>query len=245
MTIFPRLATVVVILLCFSNSLHGDVLFSGTPMGVPFSSDDTTSGVGISYGFDVNGGDITVTDLGLWDELQDGFGSDYLVGLFTPNGTLIASVSIQPGTGSELFGEFRYEPIEPVVLENGNAYVLVAFYAEFTTDIYLRDSVENVTASGNLADGITLTGGAVMALQTTLNFVSPDGDDIRLGPNLRCPFTSILGDVNCDGTVDLLDVSPFVNVIISGDFEPKADINQDGTVDLLDVDPFIDLLSDG
>ena len=52
----------------------------------------------------------------------------------------------------------------------------------------------------------------------------------------------LLGDVNCDGVIDLLDVAPFVDLIISGGFDPKADINGDGMVDLLDIAPFVDLL---
>ena len=59
------------------------------------------------------------------------------------------------------------------------------------------------------------------------------------------PGTVLLGDINCDGEVNLLDVAPFVDALISGMFEPKADINQDGTVDLLDVGPFVDLLTNG
>ena len=55
----------------------------------------------------------------------------------------------------------------------------------------------------------------------------------------------ILGDVNCDGEVSLLDVAPFVDAISKGTFIDKADINQDGFVNLLDVDPFVALLSGG
>ena len=52
----------------------------------------------------------------------------------------------------------------------------------------------------------------------------------------------ILGDVNGDGQVDLLDISPFVETVTSGIYTPSADINQDTVVDLLDVEPFIDLI---
>lgn len=55
---------------------------------------------------------------------------------------------------------------------------------------------------------------------------------------------SLLGDVNCDGNVDLLDVSPFVQLITSGEFSTKADINGDGAVDLLDIGPFVELLTE-
>ncbi len=53
----------------------------------------------------------------------------------------------------------------------------------------------------------------------------------------------ILGDVNGDGIVSLLDVDPFVEAIATSTFIPEADVNQDGIVNLLDVDPFVDLLS--
>ena len=53
----------------------------------------------------------------------------------------------------------------------------------------------------------------------------------------------LLGDVNCDGSVNLLDVAPFVDLIANGEFSEKADMNQDGSVDLLDVGPFIAVLS--
>ena len=52
----------------------------------------------------------------------------------------------------------------------------------------------------------------------------------------------LLGDVNLDGVVNLLDVQPFVVLLGSGEFQAEADVNQDGAVNLLDVDPFIGLL---
>lgn len=58
-------------------------------------------------------------------------------------------------------------------------------------------------------------------------------------------FANILGDVNCDGAVDLLDVGPFVDLIADGSFSSKADINQDGELNLLDVGPFVELLAAG
>ena len=55
----------------------------------------------------------------------------------------------------------------------------------------------------------------------------------------------LLGDVNLDGQVNLLDVSPFIDRISSGDYQAEADCNEDGVVNLLDVDPFIALLAGG
>ena len=53
----------------------------------------------------------------------------------------------------------------------------------------------------------------------------------------------LLGDINLDGSVNLLDVAPFVALISNGTFAPEADMNCDGQVNLLDVDPFIQALA--
>ena len=52
----------------------------------------------------------------------------------------------------------------------------------------------------------------------------------------------LLGDVNLDGVVNLLDVAPFVDLLSSSGFQLEADINQDGVVNLLDVGLFVELL---
>ena len=58
-------------------------------------------------------------------------------------------------------------------------------------------------------------------------------------------FDFLLGDINQDGAVNLLDVDPFVDLLTSSMFQIEADINDDGVVNLLDVGPFVDLLADG
>ena len=54
--------------------------------------------------------------------------------------------------------------------------------------------------------------------------------------------TFVLGDVNCDGVTNLLDIGPFIEVLGSGTYSQKADINQDGSVNTLDIDPFVELI---
>lgn len=55
----------------------------------------------------------------------------------------------------------------------------------------------------------------------------------------------LLGDVNCDGNVDLLDVQPFIDLLTAGEYSPKADFDGDGAVTLLDVTPFVEALTGG
>lgn len=55
----------------------------------------------------------------------------------------------------------------------------------------------------------------------------------------------ILGDVNRDGNINLLDIDPFIERIGTGTYQVEADCNQDGTINLLDIDPFIAILGGG
>ena len=57
------------------------------------------------------------------------------------------------------------------------------------------------------------------------------------------PF--LLGDVNRDGAVTFLDISPFISLLASSTFQVEADINGDGAVTFLDISPFINLLAGG
>jgi hypothetical protein len=52
-------------------------------------------------------------------------------------------------------------------------------------------------------------------------------------------LAAVLGDVNLDGEVNGLDVDPFVEVLLSGPYQPEADMNEDQLVNGLDVDPFV------
>lgn len=70
------------------------------------------------------------------------------------------------------------------------------------------------------------------------NWISVLTDDQK---NPESPH-ELLGDVNQDGQVNLLDVHPFVDLLNSGGYQVEADINQDGVLNLLDVAPFVDLL---
>ena len=56
---------------------------------------------------------------------------------------------------------------------------------------------------------------------------APDGN--------YCPGSSIAGDVNEDGMVNVLDVILSVNLILDGDFIPLADMNEHMVVDILDI----------
>lgn len=53
----------------------------------------------------------------------------------------------------------------------------------------------------------------------------------------------LLGDVNRDGQVNFLDISPFISALSSGEVLDEADIDENGVVNFLDIAPFINLLA--
>ena len=53
----------------------------------------------------------------------------------------------------------------------------------------------------------------------------------------------LLGDVNRDGVVDFLDISPFIVLLSTQEFQAEADIDGNGVVDFLDISPFIIIIS--
>jgi hypothetical protein len=51
------------------------------------------------------------------------------------------------------------------------------------------------------------------------------------------------GDVNQDGVVNFLDISPFISLLTTSGFLEEADMNEDGIVDFLDISAFIESLT--
>jgi len=60
-----------------------------------------------------------------------------------------------------------------------------------------------------------------------------------IGFDLVSPL--LLGDVNQDGEVNFFDISPFIVILLSGEFQAEADTNQDGFVNFFDISPFVAL----
>jgi CubicO group peptidase (beta-lactamase class C family) len=53
---------------------------------------------------------------------------------------------------------------------------------------------------------------------------------------------SVLGDVNQDGHINVLDIIATVNIILSGGYDNLSDINADGLVNVLDVISLVNII---
>ncbi len=102
-------------------------------------------------------------------------------------------------------------------------------------DLLLTESIFRIPNSlGRTVNSITF--------ENSTNF---NGGVAIVAANIVIEEPCMLGDVNLDGDVNLLDVSPFVDRISQQQYQCEADVNEDGEVNLLDVAPFIDILSGG
>ena len=143
-------------------------------------------------------------------------------------------------TGSATHSEYRVREIMVIAPNEGFPYNSLIFGP-------IQDSeygmIQDSQAKFDVTE-IVKSGNAWLNIQPEANAngwaILPSTSDF--GPELQVTYSILLGDVNCDGVVDLLDVSPFVDTLTTGVYLEKADMNQDGSVNLLDVDPFVEIL---
>lgn len=105
-----------------------------------------------------------------------------------------------------------------------------------TTDSDSTTGGEFVTLSDLATDGSGNLSVTVTRATTQLLFSAVTIEEITMVD----PF--LLGDVNLDGTVNFLDISPFIQRLSAGQFQAEADIDQNGAVNFLDISGFIALL---
>ena len=55
--------------------------------------------------------------------------------------------------------------------------------------------------------------------------------------------TTIVGDVNGDGNVNVMDITALIDVIMNDDTSnPRADVNGDGEINVIDITALIDII---
>lgn len=151
---------------------------------------------------------------------------DIVSGLVNIRGGDVASVRVFDGGAVNIFGtDFFIDGVSVDDLAVGETRVITE---------------RNIELAANLEDGSLFDFGlnpAIIGLQPDAATFSSTVMITRVEP------LAVLGDLNGDGAVDLLDVGPFVDAVSGKNPNDGADINEDGVVNLLDVQPFVDLLA--
>ncbi len=68
-------------------------------------------------------------------------------------------------------------------------------------------------------------------------------DNLLVQTDRTVASTVLKGDVDLDGAVTFLDISPFITLLSSNAFQAEGDCDCDGDIDFLDIQPFINILA--
>lgn len=226
-------------------------------VNIPFASPSATAILYYSLEFSVD-------DLGMPYPLDDSPDFEYFATFYAPRpgggDDLSARIDIQAPTGSGDFtvgiasDEGTADATWATDLDYDTVYRAVVSYdqANNLATLWIDPVVEtdtSIVGEDRLAtEGIA--GDIITAF--ALRQAGSDGDEtirvdnVLVGTSFKAvvPATSVLlGDANCDGTVDFLDITPFIALLSSGEFKAEADVDGNGEVDFLDITPFIAILS--
>ena len=138
-------------------------------------------------------------------------------------------INMTPDFGDIGFGQFQFTAASLPAGASENLLTVnllidpeTAVAGEYTVTLLTGDDQSNITPKDDEGQELTSTTG-------TLTLA--DADPI------------LLGDVNVDGQVNFLDISPFISLLSDSGMQAEADTNQDGMVTFLDIAPFIIILS--
>lgn len=197
------------------------------------------------------------------------FGALSGAGSFTGTGTSYIEGDLQPGHSAEIvvfegdvvFGRSAAVEIELGGTSRGTEYDAVVVLGDLTLDSTLEvlliggfqpahgdafDILDWGTRSGEFAQVVLPPLGDALGWDTSALYTT---GTLTVVPQLT------LGDVNGDGNVDNLDITPFVMALMNdqasfyllypdGEYW-AADCYADGNVDNLDITPFVEILTGG
>ena len=161
----------------------------------------------------------------------------------------------------EICEEFNIDDIQ--IIQNtewGNflyVYLNVPEVSLYAPSLFLQTDDEYISFTDLENNFFYITGPSVIDLHFTYNhnFI-PENHILYANINLitedevlncNLPFNvtfpgSILGDVNFDGTIDILDVVEVVNMLLHDEYNQIADINSDGLINVLDVIVIVNII---
>jgi hypothetical protein len=125
--------------------------------------------------------DIVVTDLGLFDNLQDGLVDSYEIGLWDSGGNLLVSTTLASGTSASLDDKFRFTSVADTLLSANQTYFIGALFLTGNDGVIAPGEAVNLITASEI-----LFGQATFASGGSLSFPGFGlGDTGIYGPNFR------------------------------------------------------------
>jgi hypothetical protein len=156
-----RSLQITVVLCAFAWNANGQGTIEGItsgsdPPSSPFSTNSVFFQTGGTWGWTFTpNANISVSSLGVFERVLRGKPNSFVVsvGLWTANGTLIASTDVSPL--SLIAGQSRYESIQPVNLSAGQTFHLGASPSgTFTAEVVSAPGTSQCIVFGGIAQNI-------------------------------------------------------------------------------------------
>ena len=218
-----------------------------SPALFTFVNEGPLDAAGIGGNMTVNGVTITTQDvIGLdGTRASDGTGNETNIG--NTDGLGINSAvsdtarNFEPGEGWEFTFNtaVQLQNIDLLLTDAGGTLTISS---ESFPDIVLAGVLEGDNDLGNTVVP------ANSLVSISYSHTDPEADGPRIISLLVAEVEAddcMLGDVNRDGIVNFLDISPFIGALTGGEISCEADVDQNGVVNFLDISRFILLLSGG
>ncbi len=144
--------------------------------------------------------------------------------------------------------------VEAIIGGSNNTDLVVAFREDsgefFSISVPAADLADDGQAIVNVSDFFfngDVSDGVPNGVISEVSFQSPFGSGNavdftlqRISVYVESPV--ILGDVDMNGTVNFLDIAPFIAILQAGDYKAEADVDESGEVNFLDIPAFIAIL---
>ena len=238
-----------------------DNFTSAQPLGLSSQFEDFAVNLTDMALGDQSGADLVFDDVSITTN-----GGTYTFDLTVTPGNGVGEISAVDGEFNSSLAEIDSGDTDSSLFETGDVITITVSdvqgasfdgYLNFGTDnsavgegftIEGIDYIRGTTTNGDNdpRQGIALPTPAILAQDAVdITFIAGDGLSLR-GFALQFSQSSfLLGDVNLDGVVNFLDISPFIGVLSNQGTQAEADLNQDGVVSFLDISPFIMALTAG
>ena len=174
---------------------------------------------------------------------QGGNADEFVIARYTVSATdLVAGSGAITGSFRELNvgGGAAAESVDVFVFHNSTEL----FNVQGGTAAQGTQGILQQTAGTFNLTGLTLAAGDTIDFVVGINgHFGADETALQANISAETPSDCLLGDVDLSGTVDFLDIAPFIATLTAGTFQCEADIDENDVVDFLDIAPFIAILT--
>lgn len=114
-------------------------------------------------------------------------------------------------------------------------HINVASDSIYKIDQYSGEILDEFPAPSNQCEGLTFDGYYLWVSDTNLDILY----------QIDIEFNPILGDLNADAILDILDIVLMINMILNAEYNLVADVNEDDSLNILDVIVMVNILVGG